>query len=298
MEREVGGVSDTKIKAITLRAYRQNNVNKGSVKDDVGLNWAGWNCVDVQPIVVQLREQLRSRGLPTDGTKAALIERLKGSYAVEDTILDASASKDSLEEAVLEGAINEDDILGPDTSVKKKEDSAPTASVPVMMSSVHMSGEFKINQQTEVNKKTEAMIDSLDTKLKRAQRFGLPLSDKHVKQKRTERFGVVSETEKMQEILDRRAKRFGIDKIHATIGDVEKASLQVLERRRERFGSCSEEAERSHSGDITHVNNLWNLVTAKEEHVIDSIQHEKRTVLSKSWYTTNIELPEQLNFSD
>ncbi|KAM3723497.1 Exportin-T [Dirofilaria immitis] len=33
-------------------------------------------------------------------------------------------------------------------------------------------------------------------------------------------------------------------------------------------------------------------------HVIDSIQHEKRTVLSKSWYTTNIELPEQLNFSD
>ncbi|KAM3723498.1 SAP domain-containing ribonucleoprotein [Dirofilaria immitis] len=218
--------------------------------------------------VVQLREQLRSRGLPTDGTKAALIERLKGSYAVEDTILDASASKDSLEEAVLEGAINEDDILGPDTSVKKKEDSAPTASVPVMMSSVHMSGEFKINQQTEVNKKTEAMIDSLDTKLKRAQRFGLPLSDKHVKQKRTERFGtqlstavnaneilaekkkkraerfgVVSETEKMQEILDRRAKRFGIDKIHATIGDVEKASLQVLERRRERFGSCSEEAE-------------------------------------------------------
>ncbi|OZC09665.1 SAP domain protein [Onchocerca flexuosa] len=72
--------------------------------------------------VVQLREQLRSRGLPTDGTKAALIERLKGSYAVEDTILnsDASASKDILEETVLEGAINEDDILGPDISAKKK----------------------------------------------------------------------------------------------------------------------------------------------------------------------------------
>lgn len=48
--------------------------------------------------VVQLREQLRSRGLSADGTKAVLVERLKGSYAAEDTILnsDANASKESL----------------------------------------------------------------------------------------------------------------------------------------------------------------------------------------------------------
>uniref|UniRef100_A0A8R1U211 SAP domain-containing protein n=1 Tax=Onchocerca volvulus TaxID=6282 RepID=A0A8R1U211_ONCVO len=223
--------------------------------------------------VVQLREQLRSRGLPTDGTKAALIERLKGSYAVEDTILnsDASASKDILEETVLEGAINEDDILGPDISAKKKEDLAPAATVtaPAAISSAHITGESKTNRQTDVNKKTEA-INSLDTKLKRAQRFGLPLSDKQMKQKRAERFGmqninittnvseilaekkkkrverfgIVNETEKMQEILDKRAKRFGIDnKTHAAIGKVEKASLEVLEKRGKRFGLCSEEAE-------------------------------------------------------
>ncbi|EFO22203.1 hypothetical protein LOAG_06284 [Loa loa] len=223
--------------------------------------------------VVQLREHLRSRGLPTDGTKVGLIERLKGSYAAEDTILnsDVSASKDSLEETVLEGAINEDDILGPDTSVKKKEDSTtaiPSASV--MTSSLYVAGASRNNQLAEMNKKTEAMINSLDAKLKRAQRFGLPLCDEQMKQKRAERFGmqlsadasigeiltekkkkraerfgIVSETEKMQEILDRRAKRFGIDnESNAVItGKVEKASLEVLERRGKRFGLCSEEAE-------------------------------------------------------
>ncbi|VDO32205.1 unnamed protein product [Onchocerca flexuosa] len=133
--------------------------------------------------VVQLREQLRSRGLPTDGTKAALIERLKGSYAVEDTILNSDAK-----ETVLEGAINEDDILGPDISAKKKEDLDPPAviTVPTMISSAHVAGESKTNRQTEVNKKTEA-VNSLDAKLKRAQRFGLPLSDNQMKQKRAER---------------------------------------------------------------------------------------------------------------
>uniref|UniRef100_A0A0R3RZS3 SAP domain-containing protein n=1 Tax=Elaeophora elaphi TaxID=1147741 RepID=A0A0R3RZS3_9BILA len=230
--------------------------------------------------VVQLREQLRSRGLPTDGTKVALIERLKGSYAAEETILnsDASALKDSLdeyftEETVLEGAINEDDILGPDTSVKKKEDLAPAAmpSAPSITPLVHVAGESKSNQRPEVSKETEAVINSLDAKLKRAQRFGLPLSDEQMKQKRAERFGIqlnagtanvggilaekkkqraerfgiISESEKMQEILDRRAKRFGIDnKANAVIsGQVEKTSLEVLERRGKRFGLCSEEAE-------------------------------------------------------
>ncbi|VDK68078.1 unnamed protein product [Litomosoides sigmodontis] len=225
--------------------------------------------------VVQLREQLRSRGLPTDGAKAVLIERLKGSYAAEDTILnsDPSASKDSLEETVLEGAINEDDILGPDTSVKKKEDLAPAATLPVHLTStpamtakMHVTGESKSNQQIE-GKKTEA-TNSLDAKLQRAQRFGLPLSHEQMKQKRAERFGmqssaainvdeilekkkkraerfgIVSESEKIQEILDRRAKRFGIDNKYAGIsGAVEKASLEVLERRAKRFGLCSEEAE-------------------------------------------------------
>ncbi|CAG9540839.1 unnamed protein product [Cercopithifilaria johnstoni] len=224
--------------------------------------------------VVQLREQLRSRGLPTDGTKAGLIERLKGSYAAEDTILNSDTSvlsKDSLEETVLEGAINEDDILGPDTSVKKKDDLAPTAVplTPAMTPSVHVD-ESKSNQKAEVKKKTEVMVNSWDAKLKRAQRFGLPLSDEQMKQrraersemqvnaaanigeilaekkkKRAERFGIANESEKIQEILDRRAKRFGIDsKMNAVIaGKVEKASLEVLEKRGKRFGLCSEEAE-------------------------------------------------------
>lgn len=211
--------------------------------------------------VVQLREQLRSRGLPTDGTKAGLIERLKGSYAAEDTILnsDASASKDSLEEAVLEGAINEDDILGPDTSIKKKDDLSVTkASTPAILTIA--------DQAAAVNGKSQAVINSLE----RAQRFGLPLSDEQLKQKRSERFGmqssssaqideilaekkrrraerfgVVSETEKMKEILDRRAKRFGIDNKSnvLTAGKVEKAPFEILERRRKRFGLWSEEAE-------------------------------------------------------
>uniref|UniRef100_A0A915PZR4 SAP domain-containing protein n=1 Tax=Setaria digitata TaxID=48799 RepID=A0A915PZR4_9BILA len=219
--------------------------------------------------VVQLREQLRSRGLPTDGTKAALIERLKGSYAAEDTILnsDASVSKDSLEETVLEGAINEDDILGPDTSIKKKEESNPVSiqSAPSKTSLVCLAGEPKNTQQ-----KVEAVNSLLDAKFKRAQRFGLPLSGEQMKQKRAERFGaqsnataniaetleekkkkravrfgIVSEAEKMQEILDRRAKRFGIDSgTHSVaVGKVEKASLEVLEKRAKRFGLCSEEAE-------------------------------------------------------
>lgn len=223
--------------------------------------------------VVQLREQLRSRGLPTDGTKVALIERLKASYAAEDTILnsDATASKESLEETVLEGAINEDDILGPDTIVKKKEDlAAALSSASAITPSVPIIRKSKSIQKVEANEKTEAMINSFDAKLKRAQRFGLPLSDEQMKQKRAERFGmqlgadanigeilaekkkkraerfgVVSETEKMQEILNKRARRFGgVNKSSAVVADkVEKASLEVLEKRGKRFGLCSEEAE-------------------------------------------------------
>ncbi|EJW88806.1 hypothetical protein WUBG_00284 [Wuchereria bancrofti] len=224
--------------------------------------------------VVQLREQLRSRGLPTDGTKAALIERLKASYAAEDTILnsDATALKDSIEETVLEGAINEDDILGPDNLVKKKEDlAAALSSASAITPSVHIVRKSKTIQKVEVNKKTEAMIHSFDAKLKRAQRFGLPLSDEQMKQKRAERFGmqlgaaanigeilaekkkggrrglfgIISETEKMQEILNKRARRFGVvNKSSAVVADkVEKASLEVLEKRGKRFGLCSEEAE-------------------------------------------------------
>uniref|UniRef100_A0A1I8E978 SAP domain-containing protein n=1 Tax=Wuchereria bancrofti TaxID=6293 RepID=A0A1I8E978_WUCBA len=196
--------------------------------------------------VVQLREQLRSRGLPTDGTKAALIERLKASYAAEDTILnsDATALKDSI--------------------------AAALSSASAITPSVHIVRKSKTIQKVEVNKKTEAMIHSFDAKLKRAQRFGLPLSDEQMKQKRAERFGmqlgaaanigeilaekkkrraerfgIISETEKMQEILNKRARRFGVvNKSSAVVADkVEKASLEVLEKRGKRFGLCSEEAE-------------------------------------------------------
>lgn len=48
--------------------------------------------------------------------------------------------------------------------------------------------------------------------------------------------------------------RFGIDnKTHAAIGKVEKASLEVLEKRGKRFGLCSEEAEVSLSFVILYL---------------------------------------------
>ncbi|VDN06484.1 unnamed protein product [Thelazia callipaeda] len=205
--------------------------------------------------VVQLREQLRSRGLITDGTKAVLIERLKGSYAVEDKILniDSTASKDSLEETVLEGSINEDDILGPDTSVKKKENIlpvvVPSATKPASPV-VFVAKESKVAQRPEGSKKSKMADNSLDAKMKRAQRFGLPLSDEQLKQKRAERFGTrpneaASAALSLEERKKKRAERFGIDNKKDT-GDVDeskKVSVEVLERRAKRFGLCSEEAE-------------------------------------------------------
>lgn len=70
-----------------------------------------------------------------------------------------------------------------------QEDSSPAAipSAPAVTPLVQVTAESKNNQQGEGNKKAEAMINSLDAKVKRAQRFGLPLSDEQMKQKRAER---------------------------------------------------------------------------------------------------------------
>lgn len=63
---------------------------------------------------------------------------------------------------------------------------AHITSTPAITPAVHVTGESKSNQQIE-GKKTEANINSLDAKLQRAQRFGLPLSHEQMKLKRAER---------------------------------------------------------------------------------------------------------------
>uniref|UniRef100_A0A183D599 Rubis-subs-bind domain-containing protein n=1 Tax=Gongylonema pulchrum TaxID=637853 RepID=A0A183D599_9BILA len=116
----------------------------------------------------------------------------------------------------------------------------------------------------------DAAEETVDAKLKRAQRFGLPLSNEQLKLKRAERVsGAIhrmqflrkltlvcfpSQQQQQQQqqlaiyfqmpksLLPR--NKFGqVSNKSSSIGVVEKASLDVLEKRAKRFGLCSEEAE-------------------------------------------------------
>uniref|UniRef100_A0A0M3HXE9 SAP domain-containing protein n=1 Tax=Ascaris lumbricoides TaxID=6252 RepID=A0A0M3HXE9_ASCLU len=223
--------------------------------------------------VVQLREQLRSRGLSASGTKSELIERLKESLTNEEKILegDDSVSKENTETSTVADPSVKNDLLSSESSLKKS----------ALDGGVSKEEEKAVIKEKEIENKKDGE-DTLDAKMKRAMRFGLPLSDEELKRKRAERFGLnagvseggaSSEEEKKrrrlerfgpvdgatknsasvlntEEVLRKRAERFGLPLKgndttikQSSIGGVEKASLEALEKRAKRFGVCSEQAE-------------------------------------------------------
>uniref|UniRef100_A0A915C2N7 SAP domain-containing protein n=1 Tax=Parascaris univalens TaxID=6257 RepID=A0A915C2N7_PARUN len=227
--------------------------------------------------VVQLREQLRARGLSASGTKSELIERLKESLTNEEKILegDDSVSKENTETSVAADSSVKNESLSSERSLKK---SALEGGVSKEGQKAVVKEKSTVEKEIE-NKDAE---DTLDAKVKRAVRFGLPLSDEELKRKRAERFGLnagvneggaSSEDEKKrrrlerfgpvdgatknsasvldtEEVLRKRAERFGLPLKgkdtsikQSSIGGVEKASLEALEKRAKRFGVCSEQAE-------------------------------------------------------
>lgn len=231
--------------------------------------------------VVQLRDHLKTRGLPTGGTKAELVERLTESCLAEDKILDSdvSATKDAIEEAVLDASI-EDDLLGLDSAPKKKQELAPQVSMVEPKKVDAVEANIRKEEQSEKKEEGKKEDETIDAKTKRAIRFGLPLSSEQLKRKRAQRFGSAEKDalsseerkrkraerfgltvegtqnsenpEKAKDILKKRAERFGLeiksDSSHAgsrsrEIGNVEKASLEKLEMRAKRFGISSEQAE-------------------------------------------------------
>lgn len=228
--------------------------------------------------MAQLREQLKSRGLPVSGAKATLIDRLTESFLNEEKILNADVSmpKDSLDE-VLDVSVNEEDVLGPTSPDKKPKTDETLTNVPIE----------KLKETNEVHQLGKSIAEPEEfvaPKQKRAERFGLPPTAEQMKQIRAERFGLANAssgsddsveekkrkraerfglnvngkhgnaasnvTDDEKDLLRKRAERFGLElrdgaqkKKNITFGEVDIPSADVLERRAKRFGISNERAE-------------------------------------------------------
>uniref|UniRef100_A0A0N5AWE1 SAP domain-containing protein n=1 Tax=Syphacia muris TaxID=451379 RepID=A0A0N5AWE1_9BILA len=216
---------------------------------------------------VQLREQLKSRGLPVGGAKAALIDRLTESYLNEEKILNADGNMTKEDEA-LDASVNEDDVLGTSPAKKLKADADVSDVKEALVENLTESPaqelpEKKPEEPVSEKQKRAGLPESEEEKKKlRAERFGLTGSGDSIeekKRKRAERFGLnvddkskkeglaIEDDEKMR--LIKRAERFGLelkDKNQSKYGDltgVDVASAEVLERRVKRFGICNEKVE-------------------------------------------------------
>ncbi|VDK51931.1 unnamed protein product [Anisakis simplex] len=210
--------------------------------------------------VVQLRELLKSRALPSSGTKVELIERLKENLAAEEKILEADDSltkDDSIERAPIsaDAIVTEDDVLGPDPASQKKADDeggeSDTTTTTKTSDKVDGKDEVSVKQGQQAKKADDAAtaMETLDAKTKRALRFGLPLSGDDLKRKRAERFGLKVETEPDDEKKRRRLERFGL--LNGTAkGDGGSAVNQddILKKRAERFGLPVKDKESAKNG--------------------------------------------------
>ncbi|MFH4978954.1 hypothetical protein AB6A40_005663 [Gnathostoma spinigerum] len=237
--------------------------------------------------VVQLREKLKSRGLATSGGKIDLIERLRVSYAAEEKILSSDLSISKADEAaVLGDTVNEEDLLGPEPSPTKKADdechsAGQSLTSPASFREEHVEKSDEAvpvdrNEKKEENKKVQQTDTPEEARSKRAERFGLQLSNENLKKKRAERFGlttVADATSDLEEKKRRRAERFGTATVNSSTdsdasnkakeilrerairfglpfseGGIKKTgaietSVELLEKRKKRFGVSNEEAE-------------------------------------------------------
>lgn len=200
--------------------------------------------------VALLRDELKSRGLSSDGKKADLIERLKTADAEQD-ILNTSVDTTGLPQN--DDILNEDDVLGSATengsSDKKTTDEAPENGHKNEGSTNRVAITSE-SESTQSATKSAGDIASSDAKLARAQRFGLPVGIAGVtpgattvdaKVKRADRFGITAPEAAgtipaalvTDEAKAKRAARFGESITKKPVDDAVKEKLM---KRAARFG--------------------------------------------------------------
>ena len=174
--------------------------------------------------VAKLKDELTKRGLPGDGKKEQLVERLLDAIqkAEEDAILNESTGGgisignedlllvDDLSNIATSSPAKQDPPTATTTSPAKTAQPQTSPPKPITMEDTKPAGDDNPDD------KTTKPVESVEAKLARAQRFGLPVTSDVAKAKRTERFGsslpaaAAVTTTGSDDAKKKRAERFGL----------------------------------------------------------------------------------------
>merc|ERR1711874_898248 len=175
--------------------------------------------------VADLKNELKQRGLPVDGKKNELVERLEAALAADGSFVgEPTGDDDADEDELLEGETEEVDETAEQKLLGQKRPAA--APVDVISPNKKVCKLSKPAEPEPVEKPEEEKTPQE----KRAERFGIPASDTAKKSARAERFGI---PEKVQKAAggNKRAP-----KLDMTTGSTD---ITKLKARAERFGEVS-----------------------------------------------------------
>ncbi|PAV85135.1 hypothetical protein WR25_04546 isoform C [Diploscapter pachys] len=175
--------------------------------------------------VAKLKDELTKRGLPSDGKKEQLVERLLDAIqkAEEDAILNESTGGGisiGNEDLLLSDDLSNIDANIATSSPAKQAPPTATTTSPAKTAQPQTSPPKPITMENtepagddNSDDKTTKPVESVEAKLARAQRFGLPVTSDVTKAKRAERFGSslpVAATMDSDDAKKKRAERFGL----------------------------------------------------------------------------------------
>ncbi|XP_026462844.1 SAP domain-containing ribonucleoprotein-like [Ctenocephalides felis] len=181
--------------------------------------------------VADLKKELKSKGLSTNGNKNELIERLKDSLTNND--LDIADAKSDV---LADSAILDEDVLNDDELEDKEDvDTTPPIENTITLKRTHDMIEEK-HEETDIKDNTVEVETTVEKLTSEEPRKIIKLgsySDKERLEMRAKKFGTQLPSDMKKEL---RAQRFGLNN-SKSIAKSEDATLEVLKKRAERFGS-------------------------------------------------------------
>ncbi|XP_026464586.1 SAP domain-containing ribonucleoprotein-like [Ctenocephalides felis] len=180
--------------------------------------------------VADLKKELKSKGLSTNGNKNELIERLKDSLTNND--LDIADAKSDV---LADSAILDEDVLNDDELEDKDVDTTPPIENTITLKRTHDMIEEK-HEETDIKDNTVEVETTVEKLTSEEPRKIIKLgsySDKERLEMRAKKFGTQLPSDMKKEL---RAQRFGLNN-SKSIAKSEDATLEVLKKRAERFGS-------------------------------------------------------------